>query len=155
MFWWDYKGLAIALHNNEVTEKHYRNYMLICAIFFGLSTVLSLVFSPAPMVTLITRALAVGFVLLLARNINRSGDNLHFWKRIFAFYLPATLRVLLLSFVVGVLIGVLLHGEEKNVITQRAQMVAAVMGYLYLTSIYYTGFKIASGKSQVTITRVK
>ena len=128
MYIWKTTSLATDIKNGDVGEREWKNYYLGLSIIFALSFYLAVLTPRESVVTVLVETIAIIGILIFGVSItyqsNKGDDGVDYISRMIALSLPITIKLLLLSFIFGLLVGIFGEIISVSEITFEWLMVA-------------------------------
>lgn len=153
MYFWDYKGLAVALRNNEVSDRQHLIYKVLFVIFAGSEFALIVNSVPGHLFSV---ALIYPLRLLIffgiMRYINNKGDKKDLIKRWFSLFTPVFLRTSAIAILFNVILTIVQvfinEGKvpsENPALDEACSNLANFSALIYMLVIYIKAFRLAAG----------
>lgn len=162
MYFWNYKKLALALHQGLITERNYSFYRISFAVAILIELAVPVLGSHVSLGSaILSNVIKFAVLWLIISIINKKGDNKDRLKRFICLLLPSYIQSFVLALFIGGVIGVI-AGAAKISFGNAPSLeqwqkfggiISGLSSIVYLGYCYIIGFKIASGRKSYSPTK--
>ena len=135
MYFWKTGALANDIKNNDVSEKDWMHYFIATTLIIFSLIKLSPIMNAVPVIVeLITISIITIIGISITFNTNQRNNGSNYVARATALTLPITIKVMTISLIFGIFLGI---ATEMGILTLEAQEWVTVIFAALIQTVYF------------------